>query len=119
MTQNEYKNSGWRETFNTHTHHKKKSVQTQRFSSMTDQLKPSLLTLPVEFIYRIFNYLDDFHIFCTMRNICTHMNTIIDNYRRYKVSFYIKLLHVEFHLDPHHTSIMQPKNRSTWIHLSC
>ncbi len=52
---------------------------------MADQLKPSLLTVPIELLYRIFNYLDDFHIFCTMRNICTHMNTIIDDYRRYKV----------------------------------
>jgi hypothetical protein len=54
---------------------------------MADKIKPSLLTLPVELVYRILNSLDDFNIFCTMRDVCTHTNTIMNNYRRYKVKF--------------------------------
>ncbi|CAF1303778.1 unnamed protein product [Rotaria sp. Silwood1] len=51
---------------------------------MAEKIKPSLYTLPTELIYRILNYLDDFNLFCTMRNVCTRINTIMDSYRRYK-----------------------------------
>lgn len=54
---------------------------------MAEKIKPSLHTLPVEVLYRIMNHLDDFNILCTMRNVCTRINTIMDNYRRYKVNY--------------------------------
>lgn len=45
----------------------------------------SLHTLPVQLVHRIFNYLDDLDLFFTVRNVCTHLDTILDSYRRYKV----------------------------------
>jgi hypothetical protein len=53
---------------------------------MADPVTPSLLTLPVELVYRILDKLDVFTILCSMRDVCTHINTIIDTYHRYKVN---------------------------------
>ncbi len=53
----------------------------------------SLLTLPVELVYRILDNLSEEAIFLSMRNVCARLNTIIDTYRRYQVnsSFIMKL----------------------------
>jgi len=39
--------------------------------------------LTIEIVYRI---LDQFHIFCSMRNVCLRFNQIIDHYHRYQVN---------------------------------
>ncbi len=46
----------------------------------------SFLTLPIELIYRILDQLDDFTMISSMRNVCTHINTIVDTYHRYQVN---------------------------------
>jgi hypothetical protein len=52
---------------------------------MTNKVIPSLLTLPVELIYRILDQLDVLNILLSMRNVCTRINTIVDDYHRDKV----------------------------------
>jgi hypothetical protein len=60
----------------------------QQFSSMSDKIIPSLHTLPIDIVYRILNNLDDLTIFCSMRNVCTRINAIMDIYHRYQVNFF-------------------------------
>jgi hypothetical protein len=45
----------------------------------------SLLTLPVETVYRILDNLDELTILCSVRDVCTRLNLITDTYHRYKV----------------------------------
>ena len=47
----------------------------------------SFLTLPVELVYRILDHIDDITLFCSIRDVCTRFNTIIDTYHRYQVNF--------------------------------
>jgi len=54
---------------------------------MSDKIIPSLLTLPVELVYRILDHLDVLNILFSMQNICTRLNRIIDSYHRYQVNF--------------------------------
>ncbi|CAF4774262.1 unnamed protein product, partial [Rotaria sp. Silwood2] len=49
-----------------------------------DQDPSFLLRLPVELVYCILDNLDDFSIFCSVRNVCTRLNMIIDTYHRYQ-----------------------------------
>lgn len=56
-----------------------------RFTFMADNNKLSLHTLPVQLVHRIFNNLDDFDILFAVRNVCTRLDTVVDNYRRYRV----------------------------------
>lgn len=49
----------------------------------------SILTLPVELVYRILDNLNEKAIFLSLRNVCTRLNTIIDTYHRYQVNFSI------------------------------
>jgi len=44
----------------------------------------SLNTIPVEFVYRILDELDDFDVLCSMRNVCIRLDKIIENYPRYQ-----------------------------------
>jgi hypothetical protein len=53
---------------------------------MPDKFGLSLLMLPVELVYRILDHLDELTIVCSMRNVCIHMNTIVDTYYRYQVN---------------------------------
>jgi hypothetical protein len=46
----------------------------------------SLLTLPVELVYRILDNFNDLTIICSVRNVCTRINLIIDSYYRYQVN---------------------------------
>jgi hypothetical protein len=46
----------------------------------------SLLTLPVELIYRILDNLDEASIFLSVRDVCTRLNLITDTYHRYQVN---------------------------------
>jgi hypothetical protein len=65
----------------------------------------SLLTLPVEIVYRILDNLDELTILCSVRNVCTRLNLITDTYRRYTVKFgslfYLKVKLKKNYLDTH------------------
>jgi len=54
--------------------------------TMTYQGSASFLTLPVELVHMIFDKLSDFIIICSLRNVCTRLNMILDTYPRYQVS---------------------------------
>ena len=56
---------------------------------MSSQINLTFLTLPVELVYRILDYLDDWSLICSMRNVSTRINSIIDNYHRYQVSYLV------------------------------
>ena len=53
--------------------------------STFDRQNLSLMTLPVEVIYRILDNLDILTILTSLRNVCTRLNDIIDDYHRFKV----------------------------------
>jgi hypothetical protein len=47
----------------------------------------SLLTLPVELVYRILDNLHNETIFLSLSNVCTRLNTIINTYQPYQVNY--------------------------------
>ncbi len=47
----------------------------------------SLLTLPVELVYRILDNLNDKTMFLSLSNVCIRLNSIINTYHRYQVNF--------------------------------
>ncbi len=55
--------------------------------TMSDKIIPSLQTLPVEIVYRILDHMDNFTMICSMINVCTRVNRIMDTYHRYQVNF--------------------------------
>ncbi|CAF4246179.1 unnamed protein product, partial [Adineta steineri] len=44
----------------------------------------SLVTLPIELVYRILDNLEQSTIVFSMRNVCTRLNSTIDTYYRYQ-----------------------------------
>ena len=46
----------------------------------------TLVTLPVELVYRVLDQLPDFDLFCSMQNVCHRLNQILETYHRYQVS---------------------------------
>lgn len=56
---------------------------------MANQIPHSLITLPIEVVYRILDQLDDFDLICTIPNVCQRLSVIIATYLRYQV----KLIH--------------------------
>ncbi|CAF1357999.1 unnamed protein product [Rotaria sordida] len=52
---------------------------------MKDKAIHSFLTLPVELVYRILDKLDTFTILCSMLNVCTRINVIVDDYRQHPI----------------------------------
>jgi hypothetical protein len=50
-------------------------------------MTPSLLTLPVELVYRILDNLEELTILLSCRDICARLNAITDTYYRYQVIF--------------------------------
>ncbi|CAF4428045.1 unnamed protein product, partial [Rotaria magnacalcarata] len=44
----------------------------------------SLVSLPIELVYRILDNLDDLTILMSLRNVCSRLNLIIDTYHRYQ-----------------------------------
>lgn len=52
---------------------------------MSDNRVPSLLTLPTEIIFHIFDDLDELTIFAYVRNVCTKLKAITNSYHRYQV----------------------------------
>ncbi|CAF0901591.1 unnamed protein product [Rotaria sordida] len=51
---------------------------------MCDKISASILTLPIELVYRILDNLNDLTILCSVRNVCTRLNAITDTYHRYQ-----------------------------------
>ena len=47
----------------------------------------SILTIPVDLVYRILDHLDYLEILFSARNVCTRLNMITDTYPRYAVIF--------------------------------
>lgn len=47
----------------------------------------SLLTLPVEILHHIIDYLDTSTIFLSLSNVCTHFRAILHSYNRYRLDF--------------------------------
>ena len=54
----------------------------KKIPKMSEISIPSFQTLAVYFVYRILDYLDDFDIVYSMRNVSRHINRIVDNYTR-------------------------------------
>jgi hypothetical protein len=67
----------------------------RQLSSMSNRITLSLLTLPVEIVYRILDHQNDFTIICSMRNVCQRLNKIVDSYHRYQVNLFF-ILNVSF-----------------------
>ncbi|CAF1527679.1 unnamed protein product, partial [Adineta steineri] len=67
---------------------------------MTEKVHLSLLTLPVEIVYRILDNLDDFTILCSVRNVCRRLNAITDAYHRYQLFTTLDLSN--YQLQDHH-----------------
>lgn len=58
---------------------------------MVIETPPSLLTLPVDIVYRILDKLSEFDLICSSSNVCIRLNMIMDTYNRYKVRLIQKL----------------------------
>lgn len=54
---------------------------------MTDDITISLLTLPIEILYRILDDVDILTIEISVRNVSTRLRVITDAYRQYPVNF--------------------------------
>ena len=54
---------------------------------MSRKINLTFLTLPVELVYRILDYLDDWSLICSIRNVSTRIDAITDSYDRYQVSY--------------------------------
>ncbi|CAF5042343.1 unnamed protein product, partial [Rotaria magnacalcarata] len=52
---------------------------------MAEQSSPSssILSLPIELVYKILDNLDDYTILCSIRDACKKLNDIIHVYPRY------------------------------------
>jgi hypothetical protein len=57
---------------------------------MSKNIVPSLMNLPVEFIYRILDQLAPLDILMSVWNVCTQLDPIIETYHRYQVKFTIR-----------------------------
>jgi hypothetical protein len=68
--------------------HQKTHYNIQKQISVSINMASSLLTLPVELVYRILDNLDNKTIFLSFINVCTRLNTIINTYHRYQVNYH-------------------------------
>ena len=57
---------------------------------MADNITPSLLTLPIDLIYRILDQLQPYNILVSVRNVSSRLDAIMDMYHRYQVNFHIQ-----------------------------
>ena len=58
---------------------------------MSQNTTSSLLTLPVELIFRILDHLDFLNILTSVRGSCGRLNTITDAYYPYQVKYLVLL----------------------------
>lgn len=82
---------------------------------MLDKTIPSLITIPIEIVYRIFDYLEVENIILSARNVCQRLDNIIDTYQPYQVeewqfisnrNFYWVLIFINKVLYPYTTLIL-------------
>lgn len=73
---------------------------------MTKTNSSSLITLPIELVYRILDHLNDITILCSIRNVCTKLNTIIETYHRYEVKLTFILFSISFETVKNHKSYL-------------
>jgi hypothetical protein len=82
----------WWNLINRHTYKKKYKFQRtfiltkNTISKEKKTFMSSLLTIPVELVYRILDNLDQRTLLLSVRNVCTRLNLITDKYHRYKVN---------------------------------
>jgi hypothetical protein len=74
---------------------------------MSNDIIPSLINLPIELIYRIFDHLNPFDILISVRDVCTKLNTITDTYYPYQIIF---TFFYELHRDEAPSSIYSCKD---------
>ena len=53
---------------------------------MSFSSNPSLLTLPIELVYRVLDHLNPSDILLSVRDVCTRLDAISDTYYPYQVS---------------------------------
>ncbi len=58
----------------------------------------SILTLPIDLVYRILDKLDELDIFLSVHDVCTRLNLIIDTYNRYQVNVLSSSTHYRWFL---------------------
>lgn len=63
---------------------------------MSKTVVTSILQVPIEFLYRILDDLDEFTLLCSMHDVCTRLNMIMDTYHRWKVNSQLALSHEIF-----------------------
>ncbi|CAF4694354.1 unnamed protein product, partial [Rotaria sp. Silwood2] len=51
---------------------------------MCDKIPATLLTIPVDIVYRILGKLSDLTIIISVRNVCERLDIITDAYHRYQ-----------------------------------
>jgi hypothetical protein len=56
---------------------------------MAGNAAPSLITLPIELVYRILDNLNRLDILLSVRDVCTRLNAITDTYHPYQVNFHL------------------------------
>ncbi len=67
------------------------------FSSTSVKMTSSFLRLPVELVYRIINNMNDGTMVCSMQNVCTRLNPILNSYYRYKVRYrFMSMFHFHY-----------------------
>ena len=69
------------------------SLHNQSYMKSTSRERmfiPSLVTIPVDLVYRIFDYLDEVALLCSVRDVCRRMNRIVDSYSPYQVIFVLE-----------------------------
>ncbi|CAF3817112.1 unnamed protein product [Rotaria sp. Silwood1] len=62
---------------------------------MSDKVALSLLTLPVELIFRFFDELDELTIFLYVRNVCTQLKTITNTSTLTILRLHLNEIHLE------------------------
>lgn len=80
----------WLRTINSKTRRniftsKKPFVAKTLHTRMSSENLSSLLTIPVELVYRILNHLSAYKIFLSVCNVCVKLDSIIDTYQPYQV----------------------------------
>lgn len=60
----------------------------ERKTLMARQTTASLCTLPVQFIHRIFDNMDEATLCLSCCGVCQRLNNILDTYKRYEVIFH-------------------------------
>jgi hypothetical protein len=84
-------NTGYRKVklkdFDLYIFHQKTRYSIQKQILVSINMASSLITLPVELVYRILDHVSDKTMFLSLSNVCKRLNTIMNTYHRYQVNF--------------------------------